>query len=614
MKKIVRYAYVLCLLLVIIAVPVMAGENHNYGYQQLNKRQQVVYEEMVSAIENYETTVDLTCIAAITAEELAFINEMLHADHPELFWYYGSISYYMDGRGEVMSVDLFYVMDEEEQKAAKAEFEEQVEKILSSIPEEADTEYEKALYLHDLLVEMIQYQMVGYHQSAYGALVDRTAVCAGYSRAYQHLLHEAGIDSFYVSGGAVDTRTGQYIGSHAWNLVWLDEQCLYIDVTWGDLDEKGCIWHGYFGLTYDEMKDSHTEADVFKGMLPKCKGHDGLDFYTQKSEPGSGVLDEFTMQMTAQDFLDHALLEETDTYASATLSAYCEDASIINLWLQKNGYAVIRKLGFSSAQISCGSSDRELKVFITNGDVADRGCDHKYAKVTVEPTCTEPGSTQYACLICDDSYEETDAQALGHFWSDWESVNDEQHSRSCKRHGCKETEVETHRYEDIKESPDCTTAGTTEYYCKECEHSYEVKGDTSLGHLWSEWSKVSDTRHARSCLREHCTAEEYDDHDFDCTIEDGELKATCTVCVFETAGADATVDGQTVTVHLADRTNGARVLAACYNGNGKMLEAHTTVFTSDEELFTFTTKLEDCMVKVFFLNNSNAPWLKPITK
>jgi transglutaminase/protease-like cytokinesis protein 3 len=82
---------------------------------------------------------------------------------------------------------------------------------------------------------------------AYGALVEQKAVCSGIAMAYKMLLDMAGVPNLLISG----TSAG---GAHMWNLVYIDNQWLHVDVTWNG------VRHKYFALTEQEIrKDTYLQ-------------------------------------------------------------------------------------------------------------------------------------------------------------------------------------------------------------------------------------------------------------------------------------------------------------------------------------------------------------------
>lgn len=116
--------------------------------------------------------------------------------------------------------------------------------------------------LHDLLVRSCVYDLDTAESqgamdgssapfTAYGALVDGKAVCAGYARAYVLLCQAAGLDAIYVSDAEMN---------HGWNAVRLDGETYFIDCTFDDPvpDQGEYVSHEYFLRTAGELAETHT--------------------------------------------------------------------------------------------------------------------------------------------------------------------------------------------------------------------------------------------------------------------------------------------------------------------------------------------------------------------
>ncbi len=126
---------------------------------------------------------------------------------------------------------------------------------------------EKELAIHDKLLELITYDHAcangnsAYHIShtAYGALLNGTCVCDGYSLAFSYLLEGVGINSMIITGRAGEQATG----NHAWNIVKLDGSWYEVDCTWDDYEPKQVlpeafvveIQHLYYHLTTAQISD-----------------------------------------------------------------------------------------------------------------------------------------------------------------------------------------------------------------------------------------------------------------------------------------------------------------------------------------------------------------------
>ena len=141
--------------------------------------------------------------------------------------------------------------------------------IRADMPAGADTDYAKALWLHDYVSTHVRYAFSyadGQHtwddQTAYGALVKGEAICSGYANAYTLLLRRAGLPAVTVHGYG-------YGEGHAWVLHWIDGECVYSDPTW-----EQCFGmpanHQWFGMTLAEISDTHTLSDSFARDVPPC--------------------------------------------------------------------------------------------------------------------------------------------------------------------------------------------------------------------------------------------------------------------------------------------------------------------------------------------------------
>lgn len=108
--------------------------------------------------------------------------------------------------------------------------------IVDSIPAEYTTDAQKAYYLYDWVCSNVVYDM--YHadngigmvnaspQSAYGALVEKRAVCDGIAGGLQLLFELAGIPCSKLTGMA-DREN-----SHVWNTAEIDGEVWDFDATW----------------------------------------------------------------------------------------------------------------------------------------------------------------------------------------------------------------------------------------------------------------------------------------------------------------------------------------------------------------------------------------------
>ena len=128
-----------------------------------------------------------------------------------------------------------------------------VNKAVSQAKQKTDgSEYEMALYLHDWLLDQLEYDNSLKWSSAESALSRELGTCQAYESAYAKLLSAAGIEN-------AETRDAN--DGHTWNAVKLDDEWYQVDCTWddtsdnfyGDLDQR----HLYFCLTDELMAIAH---------------------------------------------------------------------------------------------------------------------------------------------------------------------------------------------------------------------------------------------------------------------------------------------------------------------------------------------------------------------
>ena len=114
------------------------------------------------------------------------------------------------------------------------------------------SEYEMALYLHDWLLDQLEYDNSLKWSSAESALTRGLGTCQAYESAYSKLLTAAGI---------TNSETRDTYDGHTWNAVKLDGKWYQVDCTWddtsdnfyGDLDQR----HLYFCITDELMAIAH---------------------------------------------------------------------------------------------------------------------------------------------------------------------------------------------------------------------------------------------------------------------------------------------------------------------------------------------------------------------
>ncbi len=225
---------------------------------------EILYQE----ISQYKTVIQFD--RKIDTEEMALAVSELERKHPEIFWINGYSMKYNDVSAEVVLKVMNHYQPEDLRRMS-AELDNAVNEILATV-NPSDSDYEKALQIHDYLVTHTEYDEAAVNQgkglwsTAYGCLINELAVCQGYSQAFQILMNRLGIECGICSGDA----KGE---AHAWNYIKLNYQYYWADVTWDDpvSENHNFDWvhHGYF-LIDDNMLLRSRTFETNGQFVPLC--------------------------------------------------------------------------------------------------------------------------------------------------------------------------------------------------------------------------------------------------------------------------------------------------------------------------------------------------------
>ena len=225
-------------------------------YNMLSSTQKHLYKQVYANVMNLSSS--LVVSDSLYADDVEEVITAIYNDNPELFWIKNEYSYTYMSNNEVVQIYLYYFFDENSIDTAKSNF----NSVANGIIDEASSlssNYEKEKYVHNYLINLISYnENASMNQSAYSALVNNSTVCAGYARAFQYIMQELGIPTYYVTGYAG--------GDHAWNIVYLSDGYYNVDLTW---DDSASNKYKYFNKSDSEFSKTHTRTDMSKN-LPSC--------------------------------------------------------------------------------------------------------------------------------------------------------------------------------------------------------------------------------------------------------------------------------------------------------------------------------------------------------
>lgn len=242
---------------------VFEDEESRFYYDRLNENEKLAYSLICAEICDFPDTI---LVPNLTDAELQDVFKAISYDNPEFFFLGNKCSFTSIG-----SFNYFmpqYIMNKEEYSKRLRLVEEKASEILSGI-DDADTDYDKELYIHDYIARHCEYSDGGSNMiyTIYGLLIDGKANCEGYSRTMQYLLNKVDVENYLVTGVALNAR-GEQEG-HMWNIVEIGGEHFNLDATWDDYSILGALIsadnapsHAYFNNTSEEMSLTHVIDDA----------------------------------------------------------------------------------------------------------------------------------------------------------------------------------------------------------------------------------------------------------------------------------------------------------------------------------------------------------------
>ena len=454
------------------------------------------YDQIAAGVAVCAESIDIyNGVDPLSKDALRMVMDAYIRDYAHHFWLGNSYSYSSSSE-TVLQILPQYIMTGTELEDAQAAFDAAVEQILSGL-DSSMTEFEKELYLHDVLAGMVTYEFTDNAHNAYGALVEGKAVCEGYAEALQYLLQRAGIQSFIATGSSINPGTG--VGeAHAWNYVRIDGQYYHVDLTWNDQDEY--LFHAYFNQTDAIIQEDHAINETAY-PLPVCDATDAM-YFTGKDT----YLDSYTADSVGMLLQSNGL--QAQVYIPGSVDEFLS-------WYSSNILTIATHSGVSGG-FSYGYTwlGREVIIYLKIT------CNHtdRVQQPGKAPDCVNDGYKEYFRCACGKYYADTSTMeeianleawktgdgklpALGHEWGQWyveklaTCTEDGVECRDCSRCDHSETrplEAAGHEYVHIVTDPTCTEKGYTTHTCANCGDSYVDSYVNATGHSYGAWYTVKE--------------------------------------------------------------------------------------------------------------------------
>ena len=162
----------------------------------------------------------------------------------------GYYSYKSNNMKFYYAIQVSYYSDSELTELKNA-----ADKLLEGLESSDLSDAEKALLVHDRLAVNCKYDTTDADKlspdcyRAYGALVNKNAVCEGYAKAYMYLMNRLSIQTEMATSKKLN---------HAWNIVTIDGERYHVDVSHDDTipDLLGQVYHEFFLVSTGSLLSS----------------------------------------------------------------------------------------------------------------------------------------------------------------------------------------------------------------------------------------------------------------------------------------------------------------------------------------------------------------------
>lgn len=318
------------------------------------------------------------------------------------------------------------------------------------------SDFQKALWLHDWLLNQLEYDNTLKWSSAESALTRGLGTCQAYESAYSMLLSTAGIENAETR----DTYDG-----HTWNAMKLDGEWYQVDCTWDDSSDN---WYNfdqrrlYFGLTDELMAVAHPgHSNIYTVSGYGTRSTTLKNNYFVKSGETQQWADSYKDRI--QNSLNSkqtqfSIQADNSTYPP---SIYKIQNGIIAYVMNQNEWFLNGK----KVTLVAAANDNKFDFTVTYPTECTKH-DWDEGKVTTEPTCTKDGIKTYTCKNCATTKTET-IKALGHDYSnEW----------------------------TIDKAATCTEEGSKSHHCARCDDKKDVSRIEKLNHSWQLTSTIKSTK------------------------------------------------------------------------------------------------------------------------
>lgn len=222
---------------------------------ELNETQQRAYKFIYNSIFSHPEKI---YIKGMSSDELLEVFEALKYDNAHMTCLADDFSFLESG--SMLCFIPNYMHSADECLSQGEMLVSQAKEIINVLDEENEEEdFVKEVFVNDSIAQKCVYGESENSSNASGVFFDAKAVCTGYSLAAKLLFDLCSIESFTVSGIAVQDSTPE---GHMWLVVKIDGFWYHFDPTWNDPEsknEENMYGYRYFNLTTEEISKTHSD-------------------------------------------------------------------------------------------------------------------------------------------------------------------------------------------------------------------------------------------------------------------------------------------------------------------------------------------------------------------
>ncbi len=139
--------------------------------------------------------------------------------------------------------------------------------ILNKYINDTMSNYEKVKTLHDYIINNTKYDSAhnfalskdNKNNTAYGLLLNGTAICGGYADIMSLLLYDLGIPNYRISSE-----------EHIWNYLYIDGSWKHLDLTWDDpvtSNGEDLLLYKFFLISTSDLENLNIEDHLYEKSI-----------------------------------------------------------------------------------------------------------------------------------------------------------------------------------------------------------------------------------------------------------------------------------------------------------------------------------------------------------